>query len=161
MGFEVCYHELLRPIFEQGRRENFQTLYILLDSEGREIFTSERRDFEQQHADIFSAPASAPEWPAFRCGELLKRIRQADVPQFTATVDGQKMRVSWSSIGHAGWTLVQLAPAGFRRPGGSSADSGKAARLPGPGRGHSRALIFLQNSRHCSRVSRNLCASSS
>lgn len=128
MGFEVCYHELLRPIFEQGRRENFQTLYILLDSEGREIFTSERRDFEQQHADIFSAPASAPEWPAFRCGELLKRIRQADVPQFTATVDGQKMRVSWSSIGHAGWTLVQLAPQDFDGPADHLQT---AARQPG------------------------------
>ena len=128
MGFEVCYHELLRPIFEQGRRENFQTLYILLDSEGREIFTSERRDFEQQHADIFSAPASAPEWPAFRCGELLKRIRRADVPQFTATVDGQKMRVSWSSIGHAGWTLIQLAP---QDSDGPADHLQTAARQPG------------------------------
>lgn len=108
IGFEICYHELVRPIWEQAKRERFRSTYILLDSENRQIFSSEDPGFEQSHGK-----ASSPSMilrPEFRDPALIREIQKNQSPQFTTVFDGRPTRVSWARISNANWTLIQLVP---------------------------------------------------
>lgn len=108
IGFEICFHELVRPIWEQAKKERFRSTYILLDSEDRQIFSSADRGFEQSHGKA-SSPSMTLR-PEFRDPELLRQIRENQSPQFTTVFNGRPTRVSRARISNANWTLIQLVP---------------------------------------------------
>lgn len=108
IGFEICFHELVRPIWEQAKKERFRSTYILLDSEDRQIFSSADHGFEQSHGKA-SSPSMTLR-PEFRDPELLRQIRENQSPQFTTVFNGRPTRVSRARISNANWTLIQLVP---------------------------------------------------
>ena len=77
-GFELCFHELVRPLFQLARSENYQTLCFLLDADGNQIFTTEDRDFEEAHYRNVAETAAAKR--PFRYPELLCRFRNDSSP---------------------------------------------------------------------------------
>ena len=107
-GFEVCFHELVRPLWEQSRKEQFRSTYILLDSEDRQIFSSDDRNFEASH--LSNSSQSMLLRPPFRDPALLKRIRESNSPQLTTEVDGRPIRISRGYLGNPNWTLLQFVP---------------------------------------------------
>ena len=109
-GFELCFHELVRPLFQLARNENYQTLCFLLDADGNQIFTTEDQDFEEAH--YRNAAETATTKRPFRYPELLCRFRNDSSPQFIARLDDRLVRVSWAKIPQAGWTLVRIVPPG-------------------------------------------------
>lgn len=109
-GFELCFHELVKPLFQLARSENYQTLCFLLDADGNQIFSTEDQDFEEAH--YRNAAETATTKRPFRYPELLCRLRDGGSPQFIARLDGRPVRVSWAKIPQAGWTLVRIVPPG-------------------------------------------------
>lgn len=109
-GFELCFHELVKPLFRLARNENYQTLCFLLDADGNQIFTTEDQDFEEAH--YRNAAETATTKRPFRYPELLCRLRDGGSPQFIARLDDRLVRVSWAKIPQAGWTLVRIVPPG-------------------------------------------------
>ena len=106
MGFEICFHELIRPIFELMRKGDKQT-YFLLDSNDREIFSSQQKNPEEEHNE---SSLSSVKKIKFRYPELLKQIRQNKQVQFTTDIDGKATRISWKRISLTNWLLIQLTP---------------------------------------------------
>ena len=106
MGFEICFHELIRPIFELMRKGDKQT-YFLLDSNDREIFSSQQKNPEEEHNE---SSLSSVKKIKFRYPELLKQIRQNKQVQFTTDIDGKATRISWKRISLTNWLLFQLTP---------------------------------------------------
>ena len=109
-GFELCFHELVKPLFRLARDENFQTTYFLLDADNNQIFSTEDREFEEAHYGNFMEAAAGKR--PFRYPELLCRFRAGASPQFIARLDNRPVRVSWTKIPQAGWTLVRVVPPG-------------------------------------------------
>ena len=106
MGFEICFHELIRPIFELMRKDGKQT-YFLLDSNDREIFSSQQKNLEEEHNE---SSLSSVKKIKFRYPELLKQIRQNKQVQFTTDIDGKATRISWKRISLTNWLMIQLTP---------------------------------------------------
>lgn len=106
MSFEICFHELMLPIFERMQEGCAQT-YFLLDSSDKEIFSSEQKYLEEEHNNPSS---SVMKKPHFRYPEILKQIRESQQVQFTTVLDGRAVRISWKRIAPTNWLLIQTTP---------------------------------------------------
>lgn len=109
-GFELCFHELVKPLFRLVRSEDFRATGFLLDSDGNLIFSTEDREFEDAHYRNVADTAVMKR--PFRYPELLCRFHDGGSPQFVARLDGRPVRVSWAKIPQTGWTFVRVVPPG-------------------------------------------------
>ncbi|MBR4220228.1 MAG: protein kinase [Victivallales bacterium] len=111
VGFELCYHKLLQSIIQKVQEEEFKTFYYLLDKEGRQLFTSDTKDFKEKVKHVCQNSLEPP--GEFPYPEWLPRVKENVIPQFIGKLrDGQLVRVSISKIPQAEWTLVRVVPPG-------------------------------------------------
>ena len=111
VGFELCYHKLIRPLLEQVEKEKFQTSYYLLDADGNQIFASDDEEFRKSRDHVCQNMRSLKR--EFPYPEWIAKFRTGNFPQFIArTKDGRLVRVSMKKIEQANWTLIRVVPPG-------------------------------------------------
>lgn len=106
LGFEVCFYQLIKPLFEQNRRERFAVTYYLLDEDNYQIFSSNDLELEHAHREMQTPQRIGGR--KFRYPQLLSRIKNGDNSQFSISLDGRNVLVTWSRIPQADWTLLQI-----------------------------------------------------
>lgn len=111
VGFELCYHKLIKPLMDQAAAEKFQTATYLLDADGDLIFSSddkvfrESRDHICRNGNVLKKPFPYPRW--------LDRLRTGFYPQFVTRLrSGRLVRVSMVKLPQSGWTLIRVVPPG-------------------------------------------------
>ncbi|MBS1369235.1 MAG: protein kinase [Lentisphaeria bacterium] len=108
IGIEICFADLVRELFAQNEREQFQTTYFLLNEDGTQLFSTADGSLKQTHHGV-RPPLRIGGHP-FRYPQLLSRFTADSDKQFIAELDGKPVRVSWTAINQTGWILVQLVP---------------------------------------------------
>ena len=111
VGFELCYHKLIKPLMDQAAAEKFQTATYLLDADGDLIFSSddkvfrESRDHICRNGNVLKKTFPYPRW--------LDRLRTGFYPQFVTRLrSGRLVRVSMVKLPQSGWTLIRVVPPG-------------------------------------------------
>ena len=111
VGFELCYHKLIRQLLEQVEKEKFQTSYYLLDGDGNQIFSSDDAEFRKSRDHVCKNMLSLKQ--KFPYPEWITKFRTGNFPQFIArTKAGRLVRVSMKKIQQANWTLIRVVPPG-------------------------------------------------
>ena len=111
VGFELCYHKLIRPIMEQVKNEKYRTSYFLLSADGKMIYSSDDAEFRRSYDHVCRNSLELKK--DFPYPEWLTHFLNGSIPQFIARLkNGKLVRVSIARIPQANWTLIRVVPPG-------------------------------------------------